>query len=64
MVPAEAGIQSIQVVTGDLDSGFHGGDDLYEFINLHLEYTVTPSLSTDSLSLLSLMIRNPYLTAS
>jgi len=35
VIPAEVGIQSFQMVTGSLGSGFHRSDDFYEFINLH-----------------------------
>jgi hypothetical protein len=30
VIPAEAGIQSLQVVTGPLDSGFHRSDDFLQ----------------------------------
>ena len=32
VIPAEAGIQSFQMVTDDLDSGFHRSDD---FLRIH-----------------------------
>ena len=32
VIPAEAGIQSFQMVTDDLNSGFHRSDDFFEFI--------------------------------
>ena len=32
VIPAEAGIQFSQVITEDLDSGFHRSDCFYEFI--------------------------------
>jgi len=36
VIPAEAGIQSFQMVKDDLDSGFHRSDD---FLRVHQKYS-------------------------
>jgi len=38
VIPAEAGIQSFQMVTDDLDSGFHRSDEFLRVLQGYLKF--------------------------